>query len=114
MIYLAQLFLPFAACLGLSALTAGLWWSSLHSPWTYGLLSFLILLGLDRVIKAFVEFLNLFGAGRSYFLIRAKEPARFAQVLTDAMTIEALVITVIVLVAGYPILRALRSLLLKP
>jgi hypothetical protein len=111
--FLASLVLPFAACVALSVVTARLWWASLQSPWTYLLLAILSLLGLHRLVQALVEILNLLGAGRSYFLVARRDQPGFWKLVDEAMTVEAVVVTGIVLVAGYGLLLLLRSHLPK-
>ena len=111
--WLAQMVFPFVACIVLSVVTTWLWWSVLQAPWTYFFLALVSLLGLHRVVQAVVEVLNLLGAGRSYFLVARRDDPGFWKLVDEAMTVEAIVVTAIVLVAGYGLLLLLRSYLVK-
>jgi len=111
--FIASMLLPFAVCVGLAVVTAVLWWSSFASPWAYLGLSHLTLLGLHRVIQLLAEVVKLFPGRSGYFLEARQNPVRFVELAQESLTIEAFVVSSLVVVAGIPMLLVLRAALAK-
>lgn len=98
--------LPFLVAFLISIITPWMWRRVLASPVKFGVFSFLMLLGLHRVIQALVELwksLQLSG----YFLEYEKSPAAIELIMRQ-LTIEALVVSLMLVITGIPILYALR------
>jgi len=113
MSFIASMLLPLVVCVGLAAVTAALWWASFHSPWGYFGLSILTLLGLHRVIQVLAEVVKLIPGTGGYFLEARRDPVRFVELVQEGITIEAFVVSGLVVAAGLPILFMLRSVLAK-
>lgn len=109
MSFLLSLVLPAAVCVLLVGITAALWWGKLHKPWAYVTFAFLAVLGLHRLLQAGVEFTRLFTRG-GYF-IEYQNPVDLVQSAERALTIEALLVSSVLAIAGWPLLRWLRALL---
>jgi len=107
--FLLSLVLPVAVCVLLVGITSAFWWGKLHKPWAYVAFAFLAVLGLHRVLQAGVDLIGLFTRG-GYFLEYQGQPD-LAQLAERSLTIEALLISTALVVAGWPLLRWLRALL---
>ncbi|SFP90334.1 hypothetical protein [Variovorax sp. 770b2] len=109
MSFLLSLVLPVAVCLLLVGITAALWWGKLHKPWAYVTFALLAVLGLHRVLQAGVEFIRLFTRG-GYF-IEYQNTVDLVQMAERALTTEALLVSSVLAIAGWLLLRWLRALL---
>ncbi|MDQ0042458.1 hypothetical protein [Variovorax boronicumulans] len=109
MSFLLSLVLPVAVCVLLVGITSAFWWGKLQKPWAYVAFAFLAVLGLHRIVQVGAEFLRLFRRG-GYYLEYQNQPD-LAQLAERSLTIEALLVSTVLVVAGWPLLRWLRALL---
>jgi hypothetical protein len=107
--FLLSLVLPVAVCVLLVGITSAFWWGKLQKPWAYVAFAFLAVLGLHRIVQVGAEFLRLFRRG-GYYLEYQNQPD-LAQLAERSLTIEALLVSTVLVVAGWPLLRWLRALL---
>lgn len=108
MAYIASLLLPFMACVLVVSVTSALWWRSLTSPYAYASFTFLAMLGLHRLLQAAAEFVKFFTHG-GYFLEYQQRPEDFARQVERHLTVEALLISLALVVLGWPLARWLRA-----
>jgi hypothetical protein len=113
MAFIASMLLPVAVCLLLAGITATLWWSSFSNPWLYLTLSVLTLLGLHRVLQFLAEVVKLFPGTGGYFLEARRDPVRFVELAQESLTIEAFIVSGLVVATGVPVLMALRTALVR-
>lgn len=111
--FFVNLLLPFVVCVGLVVATAVVWWNRLQSPWTYLGLSILMLLGIHRVVQVGVAIVSPIIWSSDYFLEARKDPARFWELSAQSLTVEAIVVSTLMVAIGLPVLRSLRTLLAK-
>lgn len=99
--------LPFLVAFLLSLIAPWMWRRVLVSPVRFGVFSFLILLGTHRVIQVLVELWKSLPLSGGYFLEYEKTPTAI-ELLERQLTVEALVISILLVAAGVPILYVLR------
>ena len=113
MAFIASMLLPVIVCVVLADITAALWWSSFSNPWLYLALSVLTLLGLHRVLQLLAEVVKLFPGTGGYFLEARRNPARFIELAQESLTLEAFIVSGLIVAAGVPVLMLLRAALIK-
>ena len=106
-----SMLLPFLVCFLMSIFSSVIWWRTLSSPYAYGTLSFLICLGVHRLLQFFAELFKMFGLA-GYFL-EYKERGNATEEILKALSTEALVLSVLLVAFGTPLLLLLKNLLLK-
>jgi hypothetical protein len=111
MIFLFSLLLPLLTCVLLSGATAILWRSVLPSAWSYLGLALLVLLGLHRILQVGAEIVKLFSTS-GYFLEYQKKP-NVVEMAERSFTLEAVVISLLIVLFSWPILSWLRNLLAR-
>lgn len=111
MSFLISLLLPTVVCLLLVSITAAAWWSKLSTPWAYVTFAFLGVLGLHRLLQAGAEFVKLFTRG-GYFLEYQKRPD-FVQAVEQSVTIEAILISSLLAIAGWFLLLSLKTFMVR-
>lgn len=107
--FLASVFLPFLLA-GLVALTAAvLWRQTLPKPFFFFVLSFVLVLGVHRVVQAAVEIGKfLWPAGGGYFLEYRANPGAFEAVERE-LTREAFALAFVTAILSYFLLGAVRN-----
>lgn len=113
MAFFASMLLPLAVGVVLIVATGATWWGRLQSPWKYIGLSILVLLGVHRAIHFGVLIVSPLFWTSDYFVAATKDPARYWDLLDQSFTIEAVVVSTLIVAIGLPVLRFLRSLLTK-
>ncbi|MCR6477267.1 hypothetical protein NU688_13990 [Variovorax sp. ZS18.2.2] len=114
MSFLLSLVLPFAVCVLLVGITSAFWWGKLQKPWAYVTFAFLAVLGLHRVLQAGADFIGLIASASTpggYFLEYQQSQPDLVQMVERSLTTEALLVSTVLVVAGWPLLRWLRALL---
>lgn len=110
MAFLVSAVLPFIVA-GLIA-TACAMSSRVHlaRPFAYGLVCFLLVLGMHHLVQALVEFAKNVGPlGRGYFLVARPTTESEIAAIERQMTIEGLVIAAVVAFLSYPIVALVRG-----
>ena len=106
--FLAALVLPTVVCLLLTAVTAALWWKSMAAPWQYVALAALVCLGLHRVLQVTAELIKKTAFVGGYFVARRDKPD-FAQLVEEAFTIEAILVSILLVAIAAPTLVWLKN-----
>lgn len=109
MSFILSMVLPFLVCIVLIAGTSLAWWYSLKNPWIFLTVGFLGLLGLHRLIQVGSELLKLFRSG-GYFL-EYRKPVDMVQSALESLTLEAVVVSTLIVVGGMPMLYWLKKAL---
>ena len=108
MAYIASLVLPFMACVLVVVISSALWWRSLSSPYAYASFALLAMLALHRLLQAAAELFKFFTHG-GYFLEYQQRPEDFAHQVERHLTVEALLISLALVLLGWPLSRLLRA-----
>lgn len=111
MSFLLSLALPFAVCVLLVGVTSALWWGKLHKPWAYVTFAFLAVLGLHRVLQAGADFIDVIASTPGGYFLEYQSQPDLVQLAERSLTIEALLVSTVLVVVGWPLLRWLRALL---
>lgn len=111
MSFLLSLVLPFAVCVLLVGITSAFWWGKLHKPWAYVTFALLAMLGLHRVLQAGAEVVSLIASAPGGYFLEYQPQPDLAQLAERSLTLEALLVSAVLVVAGWPLLRWLRALL---
>jgi hypothetical protein len=107
--FLASVFLPFLLALAVAGSAALLWRDALPRPLFFFALSFILVLGLHRVVQAVVEIGKIaWPGGGGYFLEYQAKPSGF-EAVERQLTVEALAIAILVAALSYFLLAALRE-----
>ena len=110
MAFLVSAVLPFIVA-GVMAITCAM--SSrdlLARPLAYGLVSFLLVLGMHHLVQALVELSkNFWPLGRGYFLVSRPTTESEIAAIERQMTIEGLAIAALVAVLSYPVIALVRG-----
>jgi len=110
--FLAALVLPTVVCLLLTGITAALWWESIASPWQYVAFAALVCLGIHRVLQVTAELIKKTAVVGGYFMARRDKPD-FAQLVEEAFTIEAILVSIVLIAIAIPTLVWLKNALLQ-
>ena len=108
MAFLAPILLPTLSALLTSGFCAWLWRPSLPRPALFGVLGFLLLLGLHRVLQAAWEIIAAATAG-GYFLERPTT-ASAIEAVERQLTTQALTLAALLVALGVPLLYAFRGM----
>lgn len=107
--FLASVFLPFLTAAVLAVAVSVLWRDMLPRPFFFFAVSFVLVLGVHRVVQAVVEIGRVaWPGGGGYFLEYQAKLSAYAS-LERQLTIEAFVIAIVVAVLSYFLLVALRN-----
>jgi hypothetical protein len=107
MSFLISLALPIIICLVLAGASTLWWLKVLPSPLLFAVTALLATLGLHRLIQAATEFAKLF-VGGGYFLEARQQPI-FAQLASESLNTELLVVCVALVALSVPLLSMLRT-----
>ena len=111
--FLVAITLPFLAALVLSIGCSILWWRSFQSPWQFFVLALLLLLGLHRIVQVAAELFKLLQSEFAGYFLEYQKPPNLRDVIFEQITVEALVVAGLVVVAGIPLLVWLRTAMPK-
>jgi hypothetical protein len=107
--FLISIALPFLVAAITAAVSALIWRDVLPSPVKLGLLAFLVLLGLHRIVQALAEIGKMLLPG-GYFLEYQSKPTA-VELIERQLTIEAIAISIVLIAIGIPVLYVLRKAL---
>jgi len=107
--FLAAVFLPFLLAVVLAGAVSVLWREVLPRPFFFFAVSFVLVLGLHRLVQAVVEIGKLVWLETGgYFLEYQAKPSAY-EAVERQLTMEAFVIALVVAVLSYVLLMALRT-----
>ena len=108
--FLVAMILPFATCIGMTSITAYLWWPTLKSPWQFAVLALLVCLGMHRLLQVVAELVKKTTTFEGFIVARRDRP-NFAQLAVETLTLEAAIVATLLVAIGVPVLVWLRNAL---
>ena len=107
--FLASVFLPFLLAGVVAVAVAVLWRDTLPRPFFFFALSFVLVLGVHRVVQAVVEIGKfVWPGGGGYFLEYQAKPSAY-EAVESQLTLEAFVVALVTAVLSYFLLVFLRN-----
>jgi hypothetical protein len=107
MLFAFHLLLAYALPMLVAISCAAVWWRTLPSPWLFLVFSWLVLLGLQRIISGAWSLAKLeLGSGGFYLQRQSDMPEQ-------TLLMESAAVAVLFVVLGVPLLMALKNGLAK-
>lgn len=108
MVFLASALLPFVLAAALAVAAAVLWRDTLPRPLLFFTLSFVLVLGVHRVVQAVVDIGKAAWPRAGGYFLDYQANSTAYEAVARQLTLEASVIALVVAVLSYFLLRALR------
>lgn len=106
---LASVFLPFLLAAVVAVAASVLWRDTLPRPFFFLVLSFVLVLGVHRLVQAVAEIGKAAWPGGGGFLLEHQAKSSAYEAVERQLTLEAFVIALVVTVLSYFLLVALRN-----
>jgi hypothetical protein len=107
--FLASVFLPFLLAAAVAGAVSVLWRDVLPRPFFFSVVSFVLVLGVHRLVQAVVEIGKIaWPGGGGYFLEYQPKPNAY-EAVERQLTLEAFAVAFFVAVLSYFLLVALRN-----